>query len=242
MNLFLNLLGLSAFVFGLRSWRLVYRRGWRKVLPVFSLYILFYCLSTVPVFLLRVHSLAHPEQRIACLIYQYTNWAVYLISILFLIMVLYELLLHTIPNQGNIRRRSSALFASGPVALAAIGVLAFRSCFHVAYCCWIDPFLCVASHTGDLVVCGLIGLLILLKEIFGVYWGRSVWLIALGPLLFYALPIPGFLLVLTHPKWSQPFDVAIILSEFIWLVLWWLAVRKAPSASGTQPRAAAVPI
>jgi len=138
MNLFLNLLGLSAFVFGLRSWRLVYRRGWRKVLPVFSLYILFYCLSTVPVFLLRVHSLAHPEQRIACLIYQYTNWAVYLISILFLIMVLYELLLHTIPNQGNIRRRSSALFASGAVALAAIGVLAFRSCFHVAYCCWID--------------------------------------------------------------------------------------------------------
>jgi len=240
MNLFLNLLGLSAFVFGLRSWRLVYRRGWRKVLPVFSLYILFYCLSTVPVFLLRVHSLAHPEQRIACLIYQYTNWAVYLISILFLIMVLYELLLHTIPNQGNIRRRSLALFASGTLVFAAIGILVFRSCFDVPNCSMLDHFLCLAGNAGNLAICGLTGLLIVFKEVFGVPWGRSVWLIVLAPVMYYALAITGFFLVLIRPNWSQPFDVAIILSEFIWLVLWWLAVRKAPSASGTQPTAAAV--
>ena len=228
--------------FALLACRLVYRRGWRKVLPVFSLGVLFYCLTTIPLFLLEAHSVAHPDQRIACLIYRYTDWAVFIINILFLISVLYELLIYTMPENRNIRRRSSVLFGSGALVLATTGVFVFHSCFQVTYCCAVDRFLCIAGNAGNLVVIGLTGLLILLKENFGVTWGRSLWLIVLAPTLFYALQIPGFFLVLDGAnEWLQSSEAAITVCRFGWLFFWWLAVRKAPEVPTTQPSVAAVP-
>ena len=39
------ILPLVSLGIGLHTWRLAYKRGWRKILPIFSYYIAFYCVT-----------------------------------------------------------------------------------------------------------------------------------------------------------------------------------------------------
>ncbi|HEY6248564.1 MAG TPA: hypothetical protein VI685_01310, partial [Candidatus Angelobacter sp.] len=86
------LLPLALLALGVRTWRLTYKRGWNQVLPIFSRYTAFYCISTTMLLGLSYCSLypGHMQATI-CLLDSYGFYSVQIVNMIFLLGVLYEL-------------------------------------------------------------------------------------------------------------------------------------------------------
>jgi len=226
------LLPLASLAVILCIWRLVYKRGWNKILPIFSRYVAFYFISTA--LLLGVFYCGlYPGrmQATICLLYSYGNYSVDIVTTIFLLVVLYELLIYARQNRAKIQVRVIAII--GVMALAAAIALAIVSTIASEapnYCLRLAYFDDVFAKLTKLILLGLFTAMVALKIRFRLRWGRAVSLIVLGLVQFYLLDF-AISVAVYNGHLRRVSDVLVQSSAFIWWVLWWFAVRKAPDTS-----------
>ena len=208
--------------------QMVWRRCWHRVLPIFSRYAVFYCLSGV-LLLTVLYSSWYPGrlQNTLCLIYLDAYKILLPVNFLFFLAVVYELVTYTVRTRPEIRTRWIRRFAiTGVVFALAIGVAAFAS-VRTSGCCAFEKFADAATNAGTLVISAMLLVLFLLKKRFGLYWGRSISLIVSGAAFLYAMEIAA-LIVGRNQAHRVPSEVLNWIGSFIWLTFWFVAVSKSP--------------
>lgn len=237
------LVPLVSLPLSLSTWRLAYKRGWNQLLPIFSRYLAFYCVSTVLLLALFYCNLYPGRmQATICLLYSYCYFSVQIVTAVFVLVVLYELLTHTSRNRADVQARVTAFL--GVAALAAAFTLAGAGTAvsgAPSYCLRLAYFDSVFGKAVELIVLGLFAAMIVLKISYRLRWGRGISLIVLGLVQAFVVDF-ALSIVVYNGHLKSVSDVIAQISGFILWVIWWLAVRKAPDAFAAQPSAAAVPV
>lgn len=175
------ILPLASLAMELRTWRLVYTRGWRKILPIFSYYIAFYSITTTLLLGLSYCSLYPGRmQQTICLIDSYSSYSAQIVSIIFLMVVLYELLAHTSRDHSEVK---NVITIIGVITLAIASALAGVSAAMQGaptYCLLLAQFTGVFARTTAFIITILLALMLVFKRVFTLRWGTGISLILLG--------------------------------------------------------------
>jgi len=235
-------LPLASLALGLWTWRLTHKRGWDQILPISSRYVAFYCISTT-LFMGLYYSSLYPGsmQATICLWYSYGYSSVQIVTILFVLAVMYELLTYTSRNRAEIQARIIVII--GAMAVAGAVVLAIENTRAIGapdYCVRLASFSNALAKPIELIVVGMFVAMIVLKIGCRLRWGSGISLILLGLVQFFMVDslVSG---AIANDGQKTVSDIVSQISSFTWLVLWWLAVRQTPNIPAAQPRAAAVP-
>ena len=221
------------------SW-LIFRRGWNKVLPIFSSYVVFYWLSIALMWPLTFWNRYPPEmQRTICLIYAKGAYALSLVGLVLVVGVLYELSRYTFRNQSTIQPRWMGICGvTGVIAALAMGLVGTFTSMRNPDRSLFENFAYPTIKSGSLIVAVLLVVLIVGEKKFALPWGRSVSLIVAGLSIVYGVEIAASIVEYKLGGHMPGPDVTVQIAGLICPILWLLAVRMPPdhiSAVGVNP-------
>ena len=223
------ILPLASLALAVWTWWLASRHGWTKALPVFSWYVGFYCVTTGALLLLS-HWSWYPQriQGALCKLYSWSYSSVSVITTLFLFAVLYELFSHAAAGHSRIQRRAFGVPTLIAIFLVLLGGVAAAVTYKgTSGCCVFEQFSGVVSRGGILMLIALLFLLLIIKRVLAVRFGRTVSLIVTS-LAILCVGDVTWLIVEYNYSYSLAFSISEQLIGFVSIVLWFIAVRHSP--------------
>lgn len=210
-------------------WRLVRRQGWNRVLPIFSSYVVFYCVgSAIVLASLYLTAYASLIEMGKYLLYWYVWSAMQILLLIFVPTVIYELLAYTSRGRPDVPWRLIGVLTGIALEIILIAGLvgAFRS-EASSVCAFLVKFAGIVGRAGSLLVLGLLLLFFWFKKIFALQWGTSISLVVSGLAFLYIADLIVELAEHQVGTIISP-NLADELIGLVWLVIWWIAVRRGP--------------
>lgn len=203
------------------------QRGWNRLLPIFSSYVVFYWLSTLVIWPFVFWSLFPAKiQRTVCLIYTNGSCVAGLIGLVFIIAVLYELSGATVPVRSSLKRLIGTCGFGGLILAFFFGLLGGTLSARDGF---FQNFADGTIGLGILLVPALLLTLILIKTKHALKWSSAISLIVVSIAVVYFTELAASIIVYKHRGPTIATGMVVQMAGAICPILWLIAVRHSPA-------------